>query len=111
MVHLIKQIQMDLDKSKLNSFYICSRKRGMLENGLLLSTFADKHLDGLNDNQLDQYDKLINEPSNDWEIYYWMTDKKPTPTEYDNPVMELLKIHAKNENMEERIRQPDLQAK
>lgn len=83
----------------------------MLENGLLLSTFADKHLDGLNDNQLDQYDKLINEPSNDWEIYYWMTDKKPTPTEYDNPVMELLKIHAKNENMEERIRQPDLQAK
>ena len=39
-----------------------------------------------------------------------MTDKKPTPTEYDNPVMELLKIHAKNENMEERIRQPDLQA-
>ncbi|RMX48134.1 hypothetical protein pdam_00014692, partial [Pocillopora damicornis] len=88
-----------------------SRKRGMLENGLLLSTFADKHLDGLNDNQLDQYDKLINEPSNDWEIYYWMTDKKPTPTEYDNPVMELLKIHAKNENMEERIRQPDLQAK
>lgn len=78
---------------------------------LIGSTFADKHLDGLNDNQLDQYDKLINEPSNDWEIYYWMTDKKPTPTEYDNPVMELLKIHAKNENMEERIRQPDLQAK
>lgn len=78
---------------------------------LIGSTFVDKHLDGLNDNQLDQYDKLINEPSNDWEIYYWMTDKKPTPTEYDNPVMELLKIHAKNENMEERIRQPDLQAK
>ena len=40
MVHLIKQIQMDLDKSKLNSFYICSRKRGMLENGLLLRYVA-----------------------------------------------------------------------
>ena len=40
MVHFFKQIQMDLDKSKLNSFYICSRKRGMLENGLLLRYVA-----------------------------------------------------------------------
>ncbi|KAJ7373693.1 Succinate dehydrogenase assembly factor 2, mitochondrial [Desmophyllum pertusum] len=83
----------------------------MLENGLLLSTFADKHLDSFSDSLLDQYDKLINQPSNDWEIYYWMTEKKPTPKEYDNQVMDLLKNHAKNEKMEERIRQPNLQQK
>lgn len=47
-------------------------------------------------------------PSNDWEIYYWMTEKKPTPKEYDNQIMDMLKKHAKNEDMEERIRQPDL---
>lgn len=75
------------------------------------STFAGKHLDNLNDTLLDQYDKLINQPSNDWEIYYWMTEKKPTPEEYDNEVMDMLKIHAKNKKMEERIRQPDLQEK
>jgi len=83
----------------------------MLENGLLLSTFAGKYLDNLSDTLLDQYDKLINQPSNDWEIYYWMTEKKPTPEEYDNEVMDMLKIHAKNKKMEERIRQPDLQGK
>ncbi|CAH3028771.1 unnamed protein product [Porites evermanni] len=88
-----------------------SRKRGMLENGLLLSTFADKHLDSLSDTLLDQYDQVINMPSNDWEIYYWMTEKKPTPKEYDNQVMDMLKKHAKNEDMEERIRQPDLRHK
>lgn len=88
-----------------------SRKRGMLENGLLLSTFADKHLDSLSDSQLDQYDQVINLPSNDWEIYYWMTEKKPTPEEYNNEIMDMLKKHAKNENMEERIKQPDLQHK
>ena len=75
------------------------------------STFAGKHLDNLSNTLLEQYDQLINQPSNDWEIYYWMTEKKPTPEEYDNEVMDMLKIHAKNKKMEERIRQPDLQEK
>jgi len=50
-------------------------------------------------------------PSNDWEIYYWITEKKTTPEEYDNQIMDMLKNHAKNKQMEERIRQPDLQHK
>lgn len=75
------------------------------------STFADKHLDSLNDQLLEQYDRLINQPSNDWEIYYWMTEKKQTPEEYENQIMDMLKNHAKNENMEERIKQPELQHK
>ena len=65
-------------------------------------------MDNLSDTLLDQYDQVINMPSNDWEIYYWMTEKKPTPKEYDNQIMDMLKKHAKNEDMEERIRQPDL---
>lgn len=85
-----------------------SRKRGMLENGLLLSTFADRFLNNLSNELLDQYDTLINEPTNDWDIYYWMTGAKETPKVYENQVMELLKKHARNENMESRIRQPDL---
>lgn len=65
-------------------------------------------MDNLSDTLLDQYDQVINMPNNDWEIYYWMTEKKPTPKEYDNQIMDMLKKHAKNEDMEERIRQPDL---
>jgi succinate dehydrogenase assembly factor 2 len=57
---------------------------------------------------LDQYDTLINEPSNDWDIYYWVTGAKETPQQYDNKVMDMLKRHAQNEDMEVRIRQPDL---
>lgn len=33
-----------------------SRKRGMLENGLLLSTFAAKYLNKFDEKQLDEYD-------------------------------------------------------
>ncbi|XP_076249295.1 succinate dehydrogenase assembly factor 2, mitochondrial [Calliopsis andreniformis] len=85
-----------------------SRKRGMLENGLLLSTFAKKYLSNFDDKQLQLYDHLINLPSNDWDIFYWATGAKPTPPEFDNEVMDLLKKHIKNEDRQARIMQPEL---
>lgn len=84
-----------------------SRKRGMLENDLLLSTFASKYLKTMTAEQVQQYDTLINKPSNDWDIYYWATNKKPTPAEYETPVMKLLKNHVLNDKKESR-RMPDL---
>jgi len=36
------------------------------------------------------------------------TGKTPTPEEYDNEVMDMMKEHAKNEEMEERFEQPPL---
>ena len=40
-----------------------------------------------------------------------MTEKKPTPEEYENEIMVMLKYHAKNEKMEERLYQPPLDEK
>lgn len=85
-----------------------SRKRGMLENGLLLSTFAAKYLDLLTAEQTALYDKLINVPTNDWDIFYWATNVKPTPPQYDNQIMDMLKKFVKNTDKETRYRQPDL---
>ena len=50
----------------------------------------------LSDELLDQYDTLINQPTNDWDIYYWVTGAKETPEEFQNQVMEMLKKHTKN---------------
>ncbi|XP_076471114.1 succinate dehydrogenase assembly factor 2, mitochondrial-like [Babylonia areolata] len=97
----------DIDLMRSRLLYQ-SRKRGMLENGLLLSTFAGQFLDKLTAPQLKMYDTLINKPSNDWEIYYWMTGVKEAPEEYNNEVLDMLKEHTQNSNMEQRIRQPDL---
>jgi len=85
-----------------------SRKRGMLENGLLLSNFAARYLPAMREPQLGLYDKLINQPSNDWEIYYWATGVKETPEEFDSEVMSLLQRFVTNEHRENRTRQPDL---
>ncbi|EDW74686.1 uncharacterized protein Dwil_GK15773 [Drosophila willistoni] len=85
-----------------------SRKRGMLENDLLLSTFAAKYLKNFNEEQTAIYDQLINGVSNDWDIYYWATDVKTTPAEYNTEIMQLLKEHVKNTERVQRFRQPDL---
>lgn len=80
----------------------------MLENDLLLSTFAAKYLSQMDQQQTTEYDQLINGVTNDWDIYYWATDLKPIPEEYNTKTMELLRAHVKNELREERFKQPDL---
>ena len=85
-----------------------SRKRGIAENGLLLGTFADKYLDCMSEEELMLYDRLINLPTNDWDIYYWVTCTKPTPDEFDNIIMDKIKAHAKNTDRESRISMPPL---
>ncbi|XP_015257460.1 succinate dehydrogenase assembly factor 2, mitochondrial [Cyprinodon tularosa] len=86
-----------------------SRKRGMLENCILLSLFAKRYLNTMTDSQLQQYDRLINEPSNDWDIYYWATEAQPTPEVYQGEVMEMLKEFTKNKNHEQRLDAPSLE--
>ena len=91
-----------------------SRKRGTLESDLLLSTFARDHLPAMTRAELSEYDKvhslsrgslctpdapalqLLDEP--DWDIYYWSTGNRTPPERWSNsPILEKLKVHAKNE--------------
>ncbi|XP_066439269.1 succinate dehydrogenase assembly factor 2, mitochondrial [Eleutherodactylus coqui] len=86
-----------------------SRKRGMLENCILLSLFAKKYLTTMTAAQMSQYDRLINKPSNDWDIYYWATGVAEPPEEFNNEIMHKLQEFAKNRDKEQRLRQPDLE--
>lgn len=61
-----------------------SRKRGILESDLLLSTFADVYLGKMSQEQLQEYDRFLDE--NDWDIYYWATQDPPADAqEASNP--------------------------
>ncbi|KAI8946950.1 DUF339-domain-containing protein [Xylaria longipes] len=53
-----------------------SRKRGILETDLLLSTFADQYLPTMSQEQMTEYDLFLDE--NDWDIYYWATQEEPS---------------------------------
>lgn len=83
----------------------------MLENGLLLSTFAARYLKTFDMKQVELYDDLINLPTNDWDIFYWATNVKPTPAEYNNEIMDMLKKHVGNDRREQRLKQPGLYEK
>lgn len=86
-----------------------SRKRGMAENDILIGTFAKRYLPDFNLHQLKLYDDIINKPSNDWDLYYWMTGASVVPIEFQNEVMDLMVEHAKNTKMEVRLTQPPLE--
>ncbi|RCI00917.1 succinate dehydrogenase assembly factor 2, partial [Rhizopus stolonifer] len=86
-----------------------SRKRGILETDLLLSTFAKIWLPKFDRQQLKEYDQLLDEP--DWDIFYWATEKKPIPEIWQkSEIFQLIKQHAKNKDKKV-LRMPDLETK
>uniref|UniRef100_H2Z975 Succinate dehydrogenase assembly factor 2, mitochondrial n=1 Tax=Ciona savignyi TaxID=51511 RepID=H2Z975_CIOSA len=75
--------------------YWQSRKRGISENCLIFSTFSAKYLNNFSEDQIDIYDKILNQPDNDWELYYWMVGAKPVPQEYQSEIMTMLQDHCR----------------
>jgi succinate dehydrogenase assembly factor 2 len=83
-----------------------SRKRGILETDLLLSTFCHNYVDKFDTKQLKEYQTLLDEF--DWDIYYWLVGKRPIPEDVKAlSIWEALHKHAQNE-ARKALRMPDL---
>lgn len=54
-----------------------SMRRGIKEMDLILSTFAERHLDAMSEADLDLYDALLEE--NDQDLYQWVTGQATAP--------------------------------
>ncbi|XP_013982603.1 succinate dehydrogenase assembly factor 2, mitochondrial [Salmo salar] len=80
-----------------------SRKRGMLENCIFLS------LNTMSEHQLRQYDRLINDPSINWDIYFISTEAQPVPDVCTGEIMDLLKEFTKNRDQEQTLDTPNLE--
>lgn len=94
--------------TKRNRLLYESRKRGNLENGIILSSFADRHLGEMTEEQLKVYDHLINTPECDWDIFYWIVGEKEAPDEYKSDVLEMLQRHARNYGRDLRNQQSEI---
>ena len=57
-----------------------SWRRGIKEMDLILGGFADKRLQSLSADQLDEYEEMLNE--NDQDLYKWVSGAQPTPDEH-----------------------------
>ena len=67
-----------------------SRYRGVKESDLLFGQFAARHLDELDDLQLDRYEALLDEPDQD--LLAWVYGRVAVPERHRNDVFERLRI-------------------
>jgi antitoxin CptB len=66
-----------------------SHHRGTKESDLLLGSFAQAHLAGMSDAQLDRYEALLEET--DADLFAWLTGRTPPPDACDHDVLTLLR--------------------
>lgn len=69
--------------------------RGMREMDLILGQFADAHIDTLSDEELDQYESLME--ALDRDLLKWVTGEAKVPAEFDTPIFH--KVVASRHNL------------
>lgn len=57
---------------------------GMKENDILLGGFAERHVDALDETEVELFEALLAENDND--LYNWFTGREPLPARLDNPL-------------------------
>ena len=62
--------------------------RGTRESDLILGRFADAHLAGFDEKQLDRYEALLD--CADADIFDWITGRAAPPSEHDHDVTRLM---------------------
>jgi len=68
--------------------------RGTREMDLIMGRFADAFIGELKDAELDEFERLIEQP--DPEMYNWISGEKPTPQAFDTPVFRRMRdFHAR----------------
>ncbi len=62
--------------------------RGTREADLIMGQFGDANLATMSQDELDQFDALLE--AQDLDVYNWIIGKEPVPQEFDNDVMKQL---------------------
>ena len=67
--------------------------RGMREADLIMGGFADAAMDGLNPDELERYEELLDVP--DADLIRWVTGELAVPARYDTPLFRKIAAHAR----------------
>jgi antitoxin CptB len=80
---------MSIDEARLKKLKFRAWRRGFREADLILGPFADKRVAEFSPDQLDLFERLLEVPDQD--LYAWITDRLPTPPEWDGELMAEIK--------------------
>ncbi len=74
-----------VDDPRLKKLKYRAWHRGFVEADLILGPFADRHAAGLNAEELDQLESLLDQPDPD--LFAWIVGTAEAPAEFDGPVL------------------------
>jgi antitoxin CptB len=73
-----------------------AQRRGFKEVDLIFGAFADVHLPGLSESELDQFEALMKVP--DQTVFGWLKGAEPVPREFDTEVFARLRALCERKN-------------
>ena len=71
-------------EARRKRLFFRAQRRGFKEVDLIFGAFAEAHLAGLSEAELDEFEALLEAP--DQEVYAWLRGRAPVPAAYDNEV-------------------------
>jgi antitoxin CptB len=80
---------MTTNDARLKKLKLRAWRRGFREADLILGPFADKHVSTFSPEELDWFERLLEQPDQD--LYGWILGTAPTPAEFDGELMNRLK--------------------
>ncbi len=80
---------MSIDDARLKKLKFRAWRRGFREADLILGPFADRYVAAFSPDELDAFERLLEVPDQD--LYAWITDRLPTPPEWDGELMRKIK--------------------
>lgn len=66
-----------------------SLRRGTRESDLVIGGFASRYLDEMSDNQLTQFEALLDQPDQD--LLGWVLNVSTPPSAFDNEVLRMIR--------------------
>ena len=85
---------MSIDEARLKKLKFRAWRRGFREADLILGPFADHHVQAFSAERLDEFERLLEVPDQD--LYAWITEREPTPAEWDGELMRDIKAFREN---------------
>ena len=77
------------DDARLKKLRFRAWRRGFREADLILGPFADKHVSSMAEAELDEFERLLDQPDQD--LYAWIVETLPTPAAFDTDLMNRIK--------------------
>jgi len=78
-----------MDDVRLKKLKYRAEHRGFREADIIIGGFAEKHLHELSAAQLDEFERLIDQPDQD--LYAWIIGREPIPEQFAGEVMDLIR--------------------